>query len=1464
MDPALDELLSEGSPDDEVAVVIKLTSIGSTPPGTRIVTRFGPVATCRLQRGDIPRVWADPGVHSMKAPRLYRPEPVVSTDAIDDDAEAADLAPRDTDDRRPEQLTETGRGVLVAHIDWGADIAHPDFRHAGGRTRFAAIWDQGADYDIRHPNPYGYGRIYSASEIDHALQSDDPYGALGYHPARGTPAGGSHGCHTLGISAGNGRSGGPSGLAPEATLVFVDLSTQRQPSTSGLGDSAALLEGLAFIADVAAMLGESGSPWPFVVNASLGRQAGQHDGETLTEQGMDAFLQLAPGRAIVQSTGNYFGRHIHTSGLLRPGGEAVLEFVVADPHTAHELDLWYPGSDLLAVHVCGPAGMAPVLAIAGQTTVLRHDGRPVGRVYHRRFDPNNGDHELALYLDESAPPGCWALKLLADDVVDGRFHGWFERGAGRGTAQAAFVADDDSPCCTLGTICNGLRTLAVGAVDGHSRGRPLARFSSGGPTRDGRSKPDLVAPGQAVLSARSASADGIAKPLLMRMSGTSMAAPHVTGCVALMFAAAQRPLAISETRRLLLATTQPAAPAADAVASWRLGAGHLDTLAAVEAARRVGAAAARPDTYIRASLKEASLTRSDAMPTNTPPEFGLPAATSGSPASAEAAPAHQCECASRVPAEGEADASSAEADNRSSQRRRSSDLPLQFQIPIGGGAPSLALPIGGARSPFAFSVPLGGAPSPTPPLAAQPAAAAGPPPSAAPLPAAPAAAPLPEPAPIPMSGPAAAAEPPVPPLAAVPATAFEAPVIVAGNVTFDAPVESGETETGEGVGGEYYEPAPAPPSPGLELLAAAEAISSAGGDHVPRSTSQWLRQLLGTEDLDGIAVPSATTLFNAFAYGNVDPTRQTTQARYRRSFVPVAVAGDHVEGLRVQPGDLLLRVALGQDYAHLAVVASPVLCTHEELPTLAWRVAGQGQPRPGYYLHVVEVLPRARRLSDKWARRIADGRGRVLPGTLLLRRHESMQDRFPDAESYLDALAEDSGTDVRWLQNALNEVLGTHLAVDGDAGPATRSAVRSFQSSHGLTADGVAGPRTLAALREALASRGGAPARPTPTQPGGGSASRTAVGECETLSGFPQGRDTLSATHHTQLAALAKRILRDGSRAVLVTGFASSEGGDIDNFVLGMRRASRVSGELRTLLEGLRPGSTSGIAIVPFSRGESEQIAGGDRVLNRRVTVCLQARAPAPQPVPPGPATSTRVFRVVAKSFIGRIGSRVGTLDCHLDSRVSTAARVISPLGGWLLDRLAPGASNVGLDALAWATDQAFSENPADDRIFTAPPPAGKGYRLFSRGQLNAQSRGTELTTLALMGAIETDAGKECLPRTSVCLQAPPLVIDQPFVTRRIDPSRIAFRWGVKGRPPPGAEIGLEISCMRDSVFIWHQVDGVVDCSSGTAQVTGLTLTGSRFPSHRLWVDGTLERDIVQGPLSALWDGAPGDSTRVR
>jgi hypothetical protein len=56
-----------------------------------------------------------------------------------------------------------------------------------------------------------------------------------------------------------------------------------------------------------------------------------------------------------------------------------------------------------------------------------------------------------------------------------------------------------------------------------------------------------------------------------------------------------------------------------------------------------------------------------------------------------------------------------------------------------------------------------------------------------------------------------------------------------------------------------------------------------------------------------------------------------------------------------------------------------------------------------------------------------------------------------------------SGDAVRAAQTEL-AAHGYNVAVDGAFGPATDSAVRSFQSAHGLTADGVVGPQTWQAL----------------------------------------------------------------------------------------------------------------------------------------------------------------------------------------------------------------------------------------------------------------------------------------------------------------------------------------------------------------------------------------------------------------
>jgi peptidoglycan hydrolase-like protein with peptidoglycan-binding domain len=72
---------------------------------------------------------------------------------------------------------------------------------------------------------------------------------------------------------------------------------------------------------------------------------------------------------------------------------------------------------------------------------------------------------------------------------------------------------------------------------------------------------------------------------------------------------------------------------------------------------------------------------------------------------------------------------------------------------------------------------------------------------------------------------------------------------------------------------------------------------------------------------------------------------------------------------------------------------------------------------------------------------------------------------------------------IRWLQQSLNKIMGLRLAEDGQMGPASRSAVRSFQHLAGLTVDGRVGPTTKQALiRAGAASPRTAAAAVQPTQ----------------------------------------------------------------------------------------------------------------------------------------------------------------------------------------------------------------------------------------------------------------------------------------------------------------------------------------------------------------------------------------------
>jgi subtilisin family serine protease len=565
MDPALRELLRTEPPGREVEAIIRFRRPGAELPGVRVVARFGRVATCRLPVAAIVDVRAHPDVVSLKAARRLGAEPAAEA-AYDGGGEVP---------RRPPGLPLTGAGVVVGAIDLGLDVDHPNFKRPDGSTRLIALWDQRpAANGGAAPQPYGYGTLHTRERLDWALRTADPYEALGYAAADADRGGGAHGTHVMDIAAGSGAIG-PAGLAPRADLVFVHLADRDTGGLANLGDSVRLLEAAHFIARAA-----GDRPW--VINISMGRHGGPHDGRTLTELALDELLAAAPGRFVAQSAGNYHESRTHATGVVGPGESTVLRFVTHPADTTpNELEIWYDRADRLTVRIDPPGTTgAPAVPLGGTADILAA-GRVAGRIYHRACDPNNGAHHVDAFLHPWAPAGEWRVTIEGVGVHSGRFHAWLERDEACAECQARFVPADASPECTTGTIANGHLPLVVGSYDPGSPFRSPGRSSSAGPTRDGRDKPDLAAPGVGILAARSAPAGSARSPgLLVRKTGTSMATPHVAGAVALCLEYAGHRLDAAEIRRLVLSTVDPPAGG-----GHRLGRGYLNVPALLAALR---------------------------------------------------------------------------------------------------------------------------------------------------------------------------------------------------------------------------------------------------------------------------------------------------------------------------------------------------------------------------------------------------------------------------------------------------------------------------------------------------------------------------------------------------------------------------------------------------------------------------------------------------------------------------------------------------------------------------------------------------------------------------------------------------------------------------------------------------------------------------------------------------------------
>jgi subtilisin family serine protease len=377
------------------------------------------------------------------------------------------------------------------------------------------------------------------------------------------------------IAAGNGRGTGEQGVAPGTDLVFVHVAADDyQAETESFGNSRRLLEAVKYVFDKASALGRE-----CVVNLSLGTHGGPHDGSTLVEEGFDALLET-PGRAIVIAAGNSFLRAGHASGQVAPSTPKELNWQIgrpdpatgapADP-TPNEMEVWYSGNLELAVSVVTPSGQTLGPVPLGGTYNIVSGNSVLGKIAHPQHD--NGDNQIDIWLTNQLPLGDWKVQLSATGTESVPFNAWIERDD---LGQSRFGEADVDFTHTLGSISCGTHTIVVGSYDARHPTHPLSVFSSEGPTRDGKEKPEVSAPGQDVGAAWSLTHDRITLK-----SGTSMAAPHVTGLVALLLqTTAGTHLPISQIRDAVISPARNKAPSSEGWDS-RYGNGRVDAAGAV-------------------------------------------------------------------------------------------------------------------------------------------------------------------------------------------------------------------------------------------------------------------------------------------------------------------------------------------------------------------------------------------------------------------------------------------------------------------------------------------------------------------------------------------------------------------------------------------------------------------------------------------------------------------------------------------------------------------------------------------------------------------------------------------------------------------------------------------------------------------------------------------------------------------
>ncbi|MCY7409491.1 MAG: S8 family peptidase [Chitinophagales bacterium] len=457
-----------------------------------------------------------------------------------------------------------GAGVVMGFLDSGIDFTHGDFKNADGTTRIKNIWDQTVSTGGSTPLPYNYGQEWDAAAID---------GGQCVH----VEVYGGHGSNVSGIGAGNGLAiNNFKGVAPASDIIAVSILFNENFLTN-------VADGAEYIYNKAAALGK-----PCVINASLGTYFGSHDGTDLAAQLIDNLITQTNGRSFVCAAGNAGQNGINPPshlGYQTQPDSSFTWFYYNNALGEVFYEWWVDDTAATNFNFAIGADINNPFTFYGRTEYLN---------LINDFDYSNGyaSKDFSLYHDATflGDINIISTKIGNSYAVDvtifpslttyywrfitngtGRFDAWSANGLigtsdmiWSGLPSSSEFPDIDrykSPDynqtivssfnCSDKVITVGNYTNRVKYFDFYGNEQiiandttgKLATSSSWGPSRDGKIKPEVAAPGNTTLATGqivAVQALIIAQPYKValggmhnRNGGTSMAAPVVAGVAAL-------------------------------------------------------------------------------------------------------------------------------------------------------------------------------------------------------------------------------------------------------------------------------------------------------------------------------------------------------------------------------------------------------------------------------------------------------------------------------------------------------------------------------------------------------------------------------------------------------------------------------------------------------------------------------------------------------------------------------------------------------------------------------------------------------------------------------------------------------------------------------------------------------------------------------------------------------------------